>query len=46
MRALDAVGERAEALQHVRTFQSSVREEVGSEPDPSVEKLADEIRRA
>ncbi|MEP6494250.1 MAG: BTAD domain-containing putative transcriptional regulator [bacterium] len=46
MRALDAVGERAEALQHARTFQSSVREEIGGEPDPSVEKLADEIRRA
>lgn len=46
MHALDAVGERAEALQQARTFHCSVREEIGGEPDPSVERLADAIRRA
>jgi len=46
MRALDAAGDRAAAIQHAGEHASRLRAELGIEPDPSVVKLADELRRA
>ncbi|MDQ3697946.1 MAG: tetratricopeptide repeat protein [Gemmatimonadota bacterium] len=46
MRALEAAGERAAALQHAQAHQLLVREEVGGAPDPSVTELAAHLRRA
>ena len=45
MRALDAAGERAAALQHARVYETLVREEVGGAPDPSVRELSAQLRR-
>lgn len=44
MRALDASGERAAALQHARVYELLVAEELGDVPDASVSALADELR--
>jgi TolB-like protein/DNA-binding SARP family transcriptional activator len=44
MRALDASGERAAALQHARVHQLMVSQELGGVPDPSVSALAAELR--
>jgi DNA-binding SARP family transcriptional activator len=44
MRALDASGERAAALQHARVHELMVAEELGGAPDPSVSALAAELR--
>jgi TolB-like protein/DNA-binding SARP family transcriptional activator/Tfp pilus assembly protein PilF len=46
MQALDAVGERAAALQHARTFTLLLREEFDADPDPDVVELADRLRAA
>jgi TolB-like protein/Tfp pilus assembly protein PilF len=43
MRALDAAGERAVALQHARVFQSLLRDELGGAPDPSVAEVAERL---
>jgi serine/threonine-protein kinase len=45
MRALDAAGERAAALQHAQVYALLVREEVGGAVDPSVMKVVDALRR-
>ena len=45
MRALDAGGERAAALQHARVYELLVRDEVGGAADPSVTKLVEALRR-
>jgi TolB-like protein/DNA-binding SARP family transcriptional activator len=44
MRALDASGERAAALQHARVHELMVAEEIGDAPDPTVSALAAELR--
>jgi TolB-like protein/DNA-binding SARP family transcriptional activator len=44
MRALDASGEHAAALQHARIHELMVAEELGGAPDPSVSALAAELR--
>jgi TolB-like protein/DNA-binding SARP family transcriptional activator len=44
MRALDASGERAAALQHARVHELMLAEEIGDEPDPTVSALAAELR--
>ena len=44
MLALDAVGERAAALQHARGFQQLVHEQVGGAPDPSVAALVTRLQ--
>src|SRR5215207_3090803 len=45
MRALDAAGERAAALQHARAFQSFMRGELGGEEDRTVADAADALLR-
>jgi TolB-like protein/DNA-binding SARP family transcriptional activator/Flp pilus assembly protein TadD len=45
MRALNAAGDRAAALQHARDFQRHVQEELGGEPDGAVAQLADRFLR-
>jgi TolB-like protein/DNA-binding SARP family transcriptional activator len=44
MRALDASGEHAAALQHARIHELMVAEELGGAPDPAVSALAAELR--
>ena len=46
MRALDAAGERAAALQHARVYQLLVREEVGGGADASVTELVARLQRS
>jgi TolB-like protein/DNA-binding SARP family transcriptional activator/Flp pilus assembly protein TadD len=46
MRALDAAGERAAALQHARVYEHLMREELGSAPDPAVTDLVACLQRA
>ena len=46
MSALAAAGDRAAALQHARTYETLVRQELESEPDAAVTALANEIREA
>ncbi len=46
MRALDASGERAAALQHARVYELMMREEFGDVPDSAVVALAEELRNA
>lgn len=46
MRALDAVGERAEALRHAQLFERLVREEVGTAVDPDIAALAARLQQA
>ena len=46
IRALDAAGERAAALQHARVYQLLVREEVDGAPDPTVAALVAELQHA
>ena len=46
MRALEAAGERAAALQHARVYQRLVHEEVGGAPDASVATLVARLQRA
>ncbi len=44
MRAQDAVGDRAAALQHYRVYEMLLRQELELEPDPEVKRLADQLR--
>jgi DNA-binding SARP family transcriptional activator len=44
MRALEAGGERAAALRHSAAHAGLVREELGTEPDPEIEALAQRLR--
>lgn len=44
MRALDAAGERAAALQHARVHEALFRQEFGAEPGPEVAALAERLR--
>ncbi|HUF35271.1 MAG TPA: BTAD domain-containing putative transcriptional regulator [Gemmatimonadales bacterium] len=44
MRALDAAGDRAGALQHARIHAALLRAEYDAEPDPEVEALAGRMR--
>ncbi|HEY0672528.1 MAG TPA: tetratricopeptide repeat protein [Longimicrobiales bacterium] len=46
MRALDASGERAAALQHARVYELMMREEFGDVPDSAVLALAEQLRNA
>ena len=46
MRALDAAGDRAGALQHARVHESLLRQEFDAVPHPDVLQLAEELRRA
>jgi len=45
MRALDAAGDRAGALQHARVHAALLREEFDAEPDPEVVRLTERLRR-
>lgn len=44
MRALVAAGDRTAALQHARIYEALVRQELDSEPDPSIAKYAAALR--
>ena len=44
MRALVAAGDRTAALQHARIYEALVRQELESEPDPSIAKYAALLR--
>jgi DNA-binding SARP family transcriptional activator/TolB-like protein len=44
MRALVASGDQTAALQHARIYESLVRQELDSEPDPSITKYAAALR--
>jgi serine/threonine-protein kinase len=44
MRALNATGERAAAVQHARDFQRRISDELGAELDPSIAALAERLR--
>lgn len=44
MRALDAAGNRADALKHARVHAALLREEFEAEPDPEVEAFAERLR--
>lgn len=44
MRALVAAGDRTAALQHARIYEALVRQELESEPDPSIAKYATMLR--
>jgi serine/threonine-protein kinase len=44
MRALVAAGDVTAALQHARTYESLVQQELGSAPDPSIAKYAAMLR--
>jgi TolB-like protein/DNA-binding SARP family transcriptional activator/tetratricopeptide (TPR) repeat protein len=46
MRALDAAGDRAGALQHARVHERLLREEFGAPPHADVLRLAEELRQA
>ncbi len=46
MRALDAAGDRPAAIRHAAEHTRRVREDLELPPDPAVEGLADELRRA
>ena len=45
MRALDAAGNRAGALQHARVHTLLLREEFGTEPDAALVEYAEQLRR-
>ena len=44
MRALDAAGDRAGALQHARVHTVMLREEFGTDPDPELLAFAEQLR--
>lgn len=46
IRALDAMGERAAALQHVREYESLMREEFGEAPHSMVATLSTQLRNS
>ena len=45
MAALNASGDRAEALKHASTHAAILRAELDANPDPDVEALAEKLRR-
>jgi DNA-binding SARP family transcriptional activator/TolB-like protein/class 3 adenylate cyclase len=45
MKALDQAGERAAAIRHATLHAALLREEIGAEPDPEVEALAERLRK-
>lgn len=44
MRALDAAGERAAAIQHARVHRALLHDEMGIDPDPAIAELAERMR--
>ena len=46
MRALAAVGDRAAALQHARVYETLVRQELETAPDPEIVAYLEELRTA
>ncbi|HUP89724.1 MAG TPA: BTAD domain-containing putative transcriptional regulator [Longimicrobiales bacterium] len=46
MRAMEAIGDRASALQHARVHAGLLRAEFDADPDPEVEAVAQQIRNA
>jgi len=46
MNALEAAGNRAEAIKHAAMHANLLREDLGAEPDPAVAELAETLRRA
>jgi len=44
MRALEAAGDHAGAIQHATTHEELLKEEIGAEPDPEVVALAQRLR--
>lgn len=44
MKALEHAGERATAIRHAALHAALLREEIGAEPDPEVEALAERLR--
>lgn len=46
MKAMEAAGERAEAIRHARVHALLLAQEVGAAPDPAVAALADRMRTA
>lgn len=45
MRALAAAGDRAAAVRHARLYESLVRDQLGLDPEPAVQQLAEELSR-
>lgn len=45
MRALEGAGERAAAIQHAHAHTQAMRSELGLDPDPEVQGLAEQLRR-
>ncbi|MDQ3523178.1 MAG: tetratricopeptide repeat protein [Gemmatimonadota bacterium] len=46
MQALDAAGNRAAAIHHAHIHQTTLREQLGAEPDAAVNDLAEQLRLA
>jgi TolB-like protein/DNA-binding SARP family transcriptional activator/Tfp pilus assembly protein PilF len=46
MKALEASGARAAAIQHARVFAALMRQEIGTEPDVEIERYAELLRRS
>jgi serine/threonine-protein kinase len=46
MQALDAAGNRAAAIHHAHVHQTTLREQLGAEPDAAVNELAEQLRLA
>lgn len=46
MQALDAAGNRAAAIHHAHIHQTTLREQLGAEPDAAVNELAEQLRLA
>jgi len=46
MQALDAAGNRAAAIHHAHIHQTTLREQLGAEPDAAVNELAEQLRHA
>jgi DNA-binding SARP family transcriptional activator/TolB-like protein len=45
MRALEAAGDRAGALQHAQVYRTLLQQEFGADPDPEIAALAEFLRR-
>jgi DNA-binding SARP family transcriptional activator/Tfp pilus assembly protein PilF len=46
IRAFAAAGNRASALEHARDYQALIRRELGTDPDPAIGALAEQLRRS
>jgi DNA-binding SARP family transcriptional activator len=44
MRAMAAAGDRAGAIQHARLYSNLLRSEIGTEPEPAILRLAEELK--